>query len=124
LVTWTEATSTVRDTIRRALIDRFAGLPRLGKVYIDPRLERQFVPFARRSASKALRTLARGSRLAIPDCKAVRFFVWWKEPKGDRTDIDLAAVLFDEDFKRLEDVPDAEPAGLGLRHGHEPAVKT
>jgi hypothetical protein len=99
-----EATTAVLVTIRRTLIDRFAALPRLGKVYIDPRLGQQFVPFAQRSASKALRTLARGSRLAMPDCKVVRFFVWWKEPAGERTDIDLAAVLFDADFKRLEDV--------------------
>jgi hypothetical protein len=86
------------------LADRFRSLPPLGKVYIDPALKQQFVPFAQRSASKALRTIARGSRLALPDSSALRFFVWWLEPKGQRTDIDLAAVLFDRDFRRLADI--------------------
>jgi len=99
-----EATDHVIATIRRTLTDRFSALPRLGRVYIDGRLRQQFVPFAQRSASKALRTIARGSRLAMPDSRVARFFVWWTEPKGQRTDIDLAAVLFDEDFKRLADV--------------------
>jgi hypothetical protein len=100
----TDITEAVADTIRRTLVSRFSTLPPLGKVYIDPRLHQQFVPFAQRSASKSLRTLVRGSRLAMPDSKAVRFFVWWKEPKGQRTDIDLAAVLFEENFCREADV--------------------
>lgn len=99
-----EVIGQVADTIRHTLIDRFAALPKLGRVYIDARLRQQFVPFAQRSASKTLRTIARGSRLAMPDSKVARFFVWWMEPKGERTDIDLAAVLFDKDFKRLADV--------------------
>ena len=80
------------------------SLPSLGKVYLDERLRTQNVPFAQRSASKALRTISRGSRLALPACDTLRFFVWWKEPKGERTDIDLAAVFFGDDWKRLADV--------------------
>jgi hypothetical protein len=52
----------VRDT----LVMRFKSLPSLGKVYVDEALRTQNVPFAQRSASKALRTLSRGSRLALP----------------------------------------------------------
>jgi hypothetical protein len=111
-----EVTGAVTDTIRRTLVDRFSSLPALGKVYIDPRLHQQFVPFAQRSASKSLRTLVRGSRLAMPDRKAVRFFVWWKEPKGQRTDIDLAAVLFDKDFGRLADVAYYNLQDYGCAH--------
>src|SRR5262249_28822408 len=99
-----EVTDHVIGTIRHTLIERFSALPSLGPVYIDGRLQQQFVPFAQRSASKTLRTIARGSRLAMPDSKVARFFVWWMEPKGQRTDIDLAAVLFDQDFKRLADL--------------------
>lgn len=90
----------VRDT----LVMRFKSLPSLGKVYVDEALRTQNVPFAQRSASKALRTLARGSRLTLPTADTLRFFVWWREPEGQRTDIDLAAVFFSADWKRLADV--------------------
>ena len=90
--------------VRDILVMRFKSLPSLGKVYIDETLRTQHVPFAQRSASKALRTIARGSRLTLPATDALRFFVWWKEPEGQRTDIDLAAVFFSADWKRLADV--------------------
>ena len=90
----------VRDT----LVMRFKSLPSLGRVYVDEALRTQNVPFAQRSASKALRTISRGSRLPLPTCDTLRFFVWWMEPKGERTDIDLAAVFFSDDWKRLADV--------------------
>jgi hypothetical protein len=90
--------------VRETLVRRFKSLPSLGKVYVDEALRTQNVPFAQRSASKALRTLSRGSTLALPACDTLRFFVWWMEPKGERTDIDLAAVFFSADWKRLADV--------------------
>ncbi len=99
-----EFSQAVAALIRTALVARFTSLPSLGKVYLDERLRHQFVPFAQRSASKALRTITRGSRIDLPDCTTLRFFVWWKEPRGERTDIDLAAVLFNKDFQRLADV--------------------
>lgn len=80
-----------------ALTERFATLSPLGRVYVDPRLSDYVLPFALRSASKSLRTLVRGSRLPLPDCTVLRFFVWWKNGTG-RTDIDLSAVLFDAQF--------------------------
>ncbi len=86
------------------LVRRFKSLPSLGKVYIDEALRTQNVPFAQRSASKSLRTIARGSKLALPTMDTLRFFVWWKEPKGERTDIDLAAVFFGDDWKRLANI--------------------
>jgi len=90
--------------VRDILVMRFKSLPSLGKVYIEEALRTQNVPFAQRSASKALHTIARGSRLTLPTTDTLRFFVWWKEPEGQRTDIDLAAVFFSADWKRLADV--------------------
>jgi hypothetical protein len=84
----------------RALIARFGALPPLGRVYLDERLRGYLVPFSQRSASKALRTIVRGSRLPIGAGSTIRFFLWWKEglvdstPTG-RVDIDLSAVLYD-----------------------------
>ncbi len=81
-----------------ALIARFRALESLGKVYVDPDLARYPVPFATRSASKAFRTVTRGSRMPLPpDCKVLRLFLWWKNGI-ERTDIDLSATLFDANF--------------------------
>ncbi len=87
-------------TIERTLRARFAALPPLGRCYIAPELDKCLVPFAMRSASKALRTLVRGSRLPLParaTSSVLRFFIWWKNGR-DRTDIDLSAILFKDDF--------------------------
>ncbi len=81
----------------RTLVDRFAKLPPLGRCYLDERLKNYLVPFSQRSASKALRTLVRGSRIALPDGTTLRFFLWWKNGSS-RTDIDLSAAMFDADF--------------------------
>jgi hypothetical protein len=81
-----------------ALLQRFRALPPLGKVYVDPALSRFLVPFSQRSASRSFRTVARGSKLLLPEgCKVLRFFVWWTNGR-ERTDIDLSATLFDAEF--------------------------
>lgn len=89
----------------QALIDVYAKKEPLGKVFIDESLLKYIVPMAQRSASKSLKTVARGSRFTINETtKVLRSFVYWKEPKGDRTDLDLSAVLYDEDLKVLDTI--------------------
>jgi hypothetical protein len=85
------------EACERTLLDRFSKLPPLGSCYLDERLKSYLVPFSQRSASKALRTLVRGSRLPLPDCTTLRFFVWWKNGKS-RVDIDLSAAMYDTNF--------------------------
>jgi len=99
----------VVDICDRILMARFAQLPTLGKVYVDEQLKNFPVPFAQRSASKALRQLARGSRLTMPDGDTVRFFIWWKEGvvnniPTNTVDIDLSAVIYDGDWNYLEHI--------------------
>lgn len=92
----------------RALADRFSRLPSLGKVFIDERLKDYLVPFSQRSASRSLRTLVRGSKIAFPEKgDTIRFFLWWKEgeaggKRADRVDIDLSAVLYDAGWRYRE----------------------
>jgi hypothetical protein len=93
----------------KALRDRFAQLPSLGKVYIEKQLQNFPIPFAQRSASKCLRQLTRGSRLPIPEGDTIRFFMWWKEGEinGKHTgtvDLDLSAVMYDTDWNYLEHI--------------------
>ena len=88
------------DGIEAVLVARFAKLPSLGEVFLDPELANYPVPFAQRSASKALRTLPRGSHAPLDsgtDKNLLRFFIWWKNG-DDRTDLDLSAALLKEDF--------------------------
>jgi hypothetical protein len=82
-------------------VARFSRLPRLGRCHLDPELVNYLVPFSQRSAGKALRTLVRGSRLPLPACNVVRFFLWWKNGTS-RTDIDLSAALYDANFKYVD----------------------
>ncbi|MCB9528616.1 MAG: TerD family protein [Myxococcales bacterium] len=98
------------DACRAALTARFAALPPLGRVYVDPGLADHLVPFAQRSASKALRTLVRGSRVPLPDGgDTARFFLWWKEglvdgkPTG-RVDVDLSAALYGPAWDYMEHI--------------------
>ncbi|MGC4042194.1 MAG: TerD family protein [Armatimonas sp.] len=93
-----EAVSNEVATIcETTLRERFAQLSPLGKVYIDPKLRNYPIPFGLRSASKALRTITRGSRLPLPEGDTIRLFLWWKNG-ASQTDIDLSAVLFDAQF--------------------------
>lgn len=98
-----------------ALTVKFAALPPLGRCYLDPRLVDFMVPLSQRSASKSLRTVARGSRLPLPDCKVLRFFVWWKNGKA-RTDIDLSAAVFDSDCNYVDVVSYYNLKSLGGCH--------
>lgn len=76
----------------------------LGKVFINPQLKNYIVPFSQRSASKALKTITRGSKLAIdPDATTIRAFLWWKNGK-ERTDLDLSAVMLDDNWHYREHV--------------------
>ena len=92
------------------LVGRFSRLPSLGKVYIDQRLKDYLAPFSQRSASRSLRTLVRGSKIAFPPVgNTIRFFLWWKEGEvgGKRTgrvDIDLSAVLYDAEWGYKEHI--------------------
>lgn len=94
----------VADTCKEALKEAFSALPPLGKVYIDPLLKDMNVPFSQRSASKALKTLVRGSKFDMEEGNIIRFFTWWKNCHDRRVDVDLAAVFFGEGFTYMGDI--------------------
>ncbi len=113
-----QVTSAIITVTEQALITRFAEQPHLGKVYIDPQLKKHFVPLGVRSASKSLRTLTRGSWIPLNQGDTLRFFVWWKEGlvngvHTDRVDIDLSAILYDDQWQRIEHI-----SYMNLRSDH------
>jgi hypothetical protein len=91
----------IQVDILGALMRRFAERESMGKVYIDPKLRNYLVPFSERSASKALRTIVRGSKLDMPESNFVRFFLYWKNAPNGHTDIDLSATLYGDNFKSM-----------------------
>ncbi|OMF13846.1 cytoplasmic protein [Paenibacillus amylolyticus] len=104
--------ATCQDVVQlceQALVERFAALAPLGKTYVDPQLHDYLVPFSQRSASKALHTIVRGSRVPMAEGDTIRFFNWWKEGDVDgkstgRVDIDLSAVMYDKDWNYVEHI--------------------
>lgn len=96
-----ETCGEVERICSETLVSRFGQLPSLGKTYVDENLRSHPLPFATRAASKSLRTVSKGSRISLPDADTLRFFIWWKNGRG-RTDIDLSAALFGEDFTFLD----------------------
>ncbi|WP_339311502.1 cytoplasmic protein [Paenibacillus sp. FSL k6-2145] len=104
--------ATCQDVVQlceQALVERFAHLSPLGKTYVDPQLHDYLVPFSQRSASKALHTIVRGSRVPMAEGDTIRFFNWWKEGDVDgkstgRVDIDLSAVMYDKDWNYVEHI--------------------
>lgn len=106
-----------------ALTRRFSTLPALGKVWVDDRLKQYVVPFSQRSASKSLRTIVRGSQVEMPEGGTIRFFTWWKEgfvneEHTGRVDIDLSAVIYDEEwnYKELIAFTNLRSDGYGSHH--------
>lgn len=98
-----EVRERVVEILEGALVRRFAKRPPMGRVYVDAALRDYPVPFAMRSASKALRTVPRGSRLPLPEGDTLRLFLWWTNGSG-RTDIDLSVVLFGDGFVYKDEV--------------------
>ena len=93
-----------------ALIENYKGKDFLGNVYLSEEFKNYIVPFSQRSASKALKTIVKGSRLKIEDnTKALRALVWWTnmdnyDSWGSRVDLDLSAAIFDENWNYMEHI--------------------
>lgn len=97
----------IEDALQVAYFNRYSDFDFSGKVWIDPICKNLLIPSGNRSASTALRQVARGSRFALGKNKStVRLFVYWKDMEGtdayrNRVDLDLSAVMYDKDFKFL-----------------------
>lgn len=82
--------------IEAALADCLRG--RLGKVYIHPDMARITVPLGESTKNSGYGVLPRGSRLALPDGKVLRFFTYWEKVN----DIDLSLIGMDESGVQTE----------------------
>lgn len=85
--------------IEKTLIERFSRLEDMGKVYIEGTLGNYSIPFNQRSASKSLKTIARGSRINFT--KDLRFYIYWKD-SNERVDIDLTCSFLNENYMPID----------------------
>ncbi|MEU3452288.1 MXAN_6230/SCO0854 family RING domain-containing protein [Micromonospora sp. NPDC006766] len=83
-----------------AILTRAAALPPVDRAVIDRALDKVIAPFAERTASRALVTLARGSVLPIPDGRVVRLFTHWME-SDERVDLDLSVAVYDDQWRHV-----------------------
>lgn len=92
-----------------ALVENYQSRDFLGNVYIDEELKNYIVPFSQRSASSAVKTVVRGSKLPVKtDATAVRAFIWWTNISGDdwrrRVDLDLSVAFFNENWDYINHI--------------------
>lgn len=103
---------------RATLVTRFSKLEPLGSVFVDSDLSEQFIPAGARSASKAFKTVARGSKTALPDNKPiVRVFIWWKDlANGQRVDIDTSFAFYDDNYQLVDKCTFTKLRTTGVTH--------
>ncbi len=106
-----------------SLIENYRKKDFLGNVYLSQEFRHYLVPFSQRSASKALKTIVRGSRLPIAsEVNALRAFIWWTNTEASdeagRVDLDLSACVFDGDWNFLEHVSYTNLRSLEYRMCH------
>lgn len=82
--------------LEEELLRRAERLPTFAHAVLDEALADLLVPFAQKTASRALVAVPRGSVLRLPESEQLRFFVHWMEPKDTQVDLDLSVALYDE----------------------------
>lgn len=100
--------------LKAELERRFNQLKPMGRVYIDPILYKQLVPFNRRADSSTSSPVVKGSRYPLGDAPFIRLFTWWK----GNVDVDLSAILYDENFNVIDNIyyGDLSNKKLNIQH--------
>lgn len=94
----------IENICQLRLMNEYSKKDYLGKVYIDKELKNYIVPMSQRTASKTLKSIARGSKMPIDkEANILRHFVYWKN-NSFRVDVDLSVVAYNEDFDMLTNV--------------------
>lgn len=86
--------TTIQGVIKEALLAKFSALPKIGKAFVDEKLQNIPLPANMRSASSGLRPRIRGQRIPIgnQNAKVIRAFVHWFDDHGNQ-DIDLTCTF-------------------------------
>ena len=86
------------------------------QVWIDPALETVLLPDQLRSTAPGLAQLERGSRIQLGIAPVLRLFLHWKQPEGQRSDLDLSLLALNEAFELVAQVSWTELANGAMTH--------
>lgn len=93
------------EAVSYAILEKLSEKEPLGKVWIDESYQNIAMTTSEKDSNSSLRPLTRGSVIPYSsEVDTLRFFVAWKNFKGNRVDLDLSAVKFDADFNHLGEV--------------------
>jgi hypothetical protein len=104
---------TLLEGIQTVLEARFSQLDDMGKVYIDPAMERCPIPLNLRSASEGLTIVARGTQMPFSNKSTLRMFIYWVGQ-----DIDLSSVGYDKDLNEVMHIGYTNLRESGLKSCH------
>jgi hypothetical protein len=90
------------EVVSYAILEKLSEKEPLGKVWIDESYQNIAMTTSEKDSNSSFRPLTRGSVIPYSsEVDTLRFFVAWKNFKGNRVDLDLSAVKFDADFNHL-----------------------
>ena len=93
------------EAVNYAILEKLSEKEPLGKVWIDESYQNIAMTTSEKDSNSSLRPLTRGSVIPYSsEVDTLRFFVAWKNFKGNRVDLDLSAVKFDADFNHLGEI--------------------
>ena len=87
------------DVLTGELLRRASALPRIGRAFLDERLDDLAAPGSERNTSAGLVRLTRGSTQPVPAGDQLRMFLHWQQPEGKRVDLDLSVAVYDEHWE-------------------------
>ena len=94
------------EVVKNGIIEKLKEKDSLKKVFVDESYKNIAVTTSEKDSNISLRPMTKGSKIKFnSDAEVLRFFVGWKNFEKDglkiRTDIDLSAVYFDNEFNFL-----------------------
>lgn len=95
-----EIVDRVEEELVAELLHRCGALDPVDVAIVDTQLDELTAPFTQRVTSRALVTLPRGSRVAVPSATRIRLFLHWLESTA-RVDLDLSVALFNDEWRHI-----------------------
>jgi hypothetical protein len=107
-----DAIGAIVALLRAELVSRAGARRNFARAVIDRGLADLRVPIGERAAPKSKIAWPRGSEIALPADAArgaMRVFLHWEEPPGNRVDLDLSLTMFDRDWRHVATCDPANP---------------
>jgi hypothetical protein len=90
--------NSIKDTIWNIFSDKFAKLPSLGNVWLDPKLKLIPLPTNMKTLSDNLNVIIRGTRMPIPkNTKQINAYLYWESAH----DLDLSMIFLRGDNETM-----------------------